>query len=129
MTESETRLLEDIPADADAFDGPFDRVAQAMVKTIKSGDANGKMLGLEGCWGGGKSTIVKIARKELEEKQSDDCETRFFIYDAWAHQGDPLRRSFLESLIDRIEECKWVSPKKQQNGCTKSPMLHPNNQM
>ena len=25
-------------------------------------------------------------------------DTQLFVFDAWAHQGDPLRRAFLESL-------------------------------
>ena len=31
-----------------------------------------------------------------------------FVFDAWAHEGDPLRRSFLEKLICFCKENKLV---------------------
>ncbi len=31
-----------------------------------------------------------------------------FIFDAWAHQGDPLRRAFLEQQILSFSSCSWL---------------------
>ena len=103
MTQSQVRFLSDEPVSKDDFGGSFERVANGIVETIRSGDADGKMIGLEGSWGSGKSSIVKMVQKGLEVSK-DKEQTGFFVFDAWAHQGDPLRRSFLESLIDDLGE-------------------------
>ena len=50
------------------------------------------LIGLDGAWGSGKSNLVKI----LELKLADTH--HFFVYDAWGHQEDLQRRSFLEEL-------------------------------
>ncbi|WP_251359116.1 P-loop NTPase fold protein [Kangiella sp. TOML190] len=55
-------------------------------------------IGLSGDWGAGKSTVIELLRKKFP-----DDSTLFFLFDAWAHEGDPLRRIFLESLINHID--------------------------
>lgn len=35
-----------------------------------------------------------------------------WVFDTWAHEGDPLRRSFLESLINYFLDRKWVEEKR-----------------
>lgn len=55
MTEEEkclTFLIEDVPADEDAF-GPHLRVADAIADLIESSEKGGKVIGLEGGWGQG----------------------------------------------------------------------------
>ena len=41
-----------------------------------------------------------------------DSQTNIFIFDAWTHKGDPLRRTFLEQLIDFVIKKEWVNEKK-----------------
>ncbi len=53
----------------------------------------GATIGLEGPWGGGKSTVLKILKTKLKNIG------HVFMFDTWAHEGDCLRRVFLESLI------------------------------
>jgi|GEM_PF-4408874 len=53
-------------------------------------------IGLEGRWGSGKSTVIDLLRKKLTE--SDSTENVFFVFDTWAHEGDALRKSFLEEF-------------------------------
>lgn len=64
----------------------------------------GVAIGLEGSWGTGKSTIVNL----LQAKLADHSDTRVFVFDAWAHEGDPLRRSFLERLIAWMRRENWL---------------------
>lgn len=104
-----TKLVEDTPAIEDAFGldtpcGPHDRVARAITDLIQSVEPGGKVIGLEGSWGSGKSTIVKFVSDRLEKQDSHVVIT----FDAWAHEGDPLRRVFLETLINNLIEKKWV---------------------
>lgn len=98
-----TVLVEDTPAAEDAF-GTHDRVADALADLICSSTAGGKIIGLEGGWGAGKTTVIKLLESMLH--QSDRC--RVVTFDTWAHEGDPLRRTFLESLIADLQRVGWA---------------------
>ncbi len=112
-----TRIIDDAPAEDDllAFHGeigPHRRVAKAIVDVIQSSDeSGGKMIGLEGGWGAGKTTVVNMIRKLLVGRE----DISVFTFDAWAHEGDPLRRTYLESLIRHFQSLKWVEIKKWDN--------------
>jgi hypothetical protein len=77
-----------------------------MAQLIVSEDG-GKVIGLEGEWGSGKSTVVRLLTDELP-KLATGRETRILVFDAWAHQGDPLRRTFLETVIGELETAQWL---------------------
>lgn len=70
-------------------------------------DEEGKAIALVGSWGSGKSTVIKI----FEKKIGNDNKLAIFVFDTWAHQGDPLRRSFLERLMEFLKERKWIEEK------------------
>ena len=99
-----TQLLSDSPAEEDAF-GSHKNVAKTIAKLIDEEDG-GKSIALTGSWGSGKSTVVDMLKNELNSS------TGLFVFDAWAHEGDPLRRTFLEQLIDFLTEKKWIDDKK-----------------
>lgn len=101
-------LLEDTPALEDEFAtssglGPHKRVATAITNLVAT-EKGGKVIGLEGGWGAGKSTVANFVRRDLDD--IDNFEVLSF--DAWAHEGDPLRRTYLEAIIDRFQELSWV---------------------
>ena len=102
-----TRLLTDTPAENDAFGG-HERVARSIVEVVQT-EAGGRAIGLEGGWGAGKSTIVKLTSKLLT--QTSERDYKMVVFDIWAHQDDPLRRTFLENVITRIQEFGWVDTK------------------
>ena len=103
-----TQLLSDAPASEDAFEGGHNRVAEALAGLIQD-EEGGKAVALKGPFGSGKSTVVRLLENELEEVDEEEGEdTRIFTYDAWEHQGDPLRRSFIESLVEFLEEEGWA---------------------
>jgi len=97
-----TRLISDIPASEDEF-GSHQRLADAVANLILSEDDGGKTIGLEGDWGAGKSTVVNLIQNKIQES-SDNL---FFLFDAWAHHQDPLRRTFLEELLSEGEQ-GWI---------------------
>ena len=103
-----TNLISDDPENADAF-GSHGRVADAIVDVVRK-EVGGKSIGLEGGWGSGKSTIVRLVRDKLIGASDEGHEV--FVFDTWAHQGDPLRRTFLENLISQAKEWKGVDKKK-----------------
>ncbi|MGH9484252.1 MAG: P-loop NTPase fold protein, partial [Terriglobales bacterium] len=105
-------MLTDDPADVDAFgpDGPHTVVARAILDLVQ-GPSRGLCIGLYGDRGSGKSTVVKqIARLAAPKSATDAPDLRIFTFDAWAHEGDPLRRAFLEELIEFLKkgESPWL---------------------
>ncbi len=115
MTNDKTKriyLLEDLVAEKDAF-GPHQRVADAIADMIAV-EPGGKAVAITGTWGSGKSTVFNLLKKRLQAEQGEDTassETALFIFDAWAHEGDPLKRTFLEKIIDFLLDRDWISNK------------------
>jgi hypothetical protein len=95
-----TILSEDV-ATQDLFeDQTHERVSENLYQIIR-GASKGVTIGLEGSWGSGKSTVIKLLKDKLTKNNEE--KNLFFMFDAWAHDGDPLRRIFLESLIREID--------------------------
>jgi hypothetical protein len=121
----------DKAATADYFNGPHQRVADAIVAALQHTDV--KTIGLIGPWGSGKSTVIKLVEQGLAEAHSPKF--HLFTYDAWIHQSDPARRAFLEQLIaylkqhkigaegDRKAELDAVQKKKDETDTTTTPVL------
>ena len=105
-----TKFIEDTPAEEDllAFHretGPHERIANSISEIIQSAEnTGGNMIGLEGGWGVGKTTVINLVKKNLK----DDKEITICSFDAWAHEGDPLRRTFLQGLIRHFQSINWI---------------------
>lgn len=91
----------DEPADEDFFK-THSRLADAIAEAIHT-NRKLKVIGLLGRWGSGKSTVIKHITAKLKG-ESGSKRYLVFGYDAWLHQSDPLRRSFLESLIADLDK-------------------------
>jgi hypothetical protein len=87
-----TNLLPDEPTTRDVF-GSHERVASAIAQLVSS-ETVGRAIAVTGPWGSGKSSVLRMVRERLTGAAD------VFVFDAWAHEGDPLRRTFLERLID-----------------------------
>lgn len=85
-------LLRDEPTTQDHF-RTRNRVATAVAELIAT-EKSGKAIALIGPWGSGKSSVLQMIQARLAAIAD------LFIFDAWTHDGDPLRRTFLESLIE-----------------------------
>lgn len=97
------RFISNRPCGNDKYEGKSqERLAQAIAKHFKDTDFDDskiclpRIVGLEGIWGSGKSNVIQLLEKELKE------EYYFFEYDAWGHQEDLQRRSFLELLTSQL---------------------------
>jgi len=86
-----TVVVGDVPSPSDELGGAHDRLANALADMVTEGEG-GYAIGLEGQWGAGKSTVIELLSRKLPKT--------VFVFDAWAHQGDPLRRSFIEKLYE-----------------------------
>lgn len=97
------KIISDTPAENDKFNA-HKKIAFAINNIIENQEG-GKTIGLEGNWGSGKSTIVKI----ISSIHSPQKKITTFNFDAWVHQGEPLRRVFLESLINHFIDLGWLT--------------------
>ena len=100
-------------------DKTHEKSADVLYQLINNSD-KAYTIGLEGGWGSGKSTVINFLNKKFDK---NDSKTFFFTFDAWSHEGDPLRRNFLESLInaydpkekhENLQELKKVITKRKK---------------
>ena len=83
------------PSGEDLFESkPQQRTAKSIATHLKEETGHLKLLGLDGEYGSGKSNVISIITKELSATH------HVFIYEAWSHQEDLQRRSFLEELTE-----------------------------
>lgn len=92
--EAALRFIRDEPADSDFFQ-THTALARTIAQTIITNPLL-RTIGLLGRWGSGKSTVLLQLEKELLDVAP--ASFNIFTYDAWLHQHDPVRRSFIEEL-------------------------------
>src|SRR6476620_2730947 len=100
-----TVFIPDLPSERDSFatNRAYKRIVSAIVEIVRSTNNDGLSIGVEGSWGAGKTTVINLLRDELRNTDSGDSgksQVRVIAFDAWAHEGDPLRLTFLETLKD-----------------------------
>lgn len=99
-----TKILSNEPIGEDLFESKAQQgIAVSIIEQINQL----KLIGIEGGWGTGKSNLVKIIERKLNENK-DGINYSFFIYDAWGHQEDIHRRSLIEELVDYVKTNKLV---------------------
>ncbi|HMU02387.1 MAG TPA: P-loop NTPase fold protein, partial [Saprospiraceae bacterium] len=89
-------LTEDVEV-GDNINEAQQNIADGIVNIIKENE-QASTIGLQGPWGSGKSTIIK----QVHEKLDDPNKYIYFYFDAWAHEGDFLRKIFLRNLVEEI---------------------------
>lgn len=109
------KLLKDEVELKDLFeDQTHDNIAESL-KDLIINESGGITVGLEGSWGSGKSMVISL----LKNKFAVNKNIKIIQFDAWAHQGDPLRRIFLESLIDDISNGSSITFENLKNKISK----------
>ena len=89
------------PSGEDLFEGKsHDKISNTIFELIKDKSLPNNVIGIEGKWGSGKSNVVSILNKKFDSIESDYF---FFTYDAWGHQEDLTRKTFLEGLISSLK--------------------------
>lgn len=80
----------------------FATFAVTISKIIESANSEPISIGVSGSWGVGKSTLIKLIRKELEETER----TYLFVeFNAWLYQGyDDAKASLMEVIARELAE-------------------------
>lgn len=101
------KFLDNKPCGKDLFHGEsHTNIANKIIDILQSKN-DIQIIGLDGCWGSGKSNIIEIMKDKLNPERF-----RVFIYDAWGHKEDFKRRSILEELTTFLTG-KYVYNKKE----------------
>ena len=99
MKKYDYEILNEEVSTEDLFeDKTHEKIALSLSKLVDN-EKKGITIGLEGPWGSGKSSIISMLFKNIKVNNK---KVMLFQFDAWAHEGDFLRKIFLESLIDEI---------------------------
>ncbi|MBP1143582.1 MULTISPECIES: P-loop NTPase fold protein [Pseudomonas] len=87
------------PSERDAFKGEsHDRVAQAIHDYIDSGK-NHRVIGLDGEFGSGKSSILQMLERKIKEKSSKSV---LWIFDCEQNYQGSIKSNFIELFTDQI---------------------------
>ena len=81
----------------DLFEGESHKGIAQKIAHILRGDEC-KIIGIDGEWGSGKSNLVSLIQKQLNDTEVKSKPFVTFVYDAWGHQTDLQRRTILEEL-------------------------------
>ncbi len=113
-------LLSNSPIGKDSFDGGSHKQLAKKISELIRDSENCRVIGIDGSWGSGKSNLVRLIEKDLNEAEDGErkcclCEKStkwfFFTYDAWGHQNDYPRRTILEELTSALVR---KSPKEEK---------------
>ena len=97
--ETYPRLLSNQACGKDLLEGKsHELIASRIVQTLNE-DKSVHAIGLDGDWGSGKSNVIEQMRNKLNPKQDI-----LYVYDAWAYQSDPQKRSILEYIMESLSK-------------------------
>lgn len=87
------------PSDVDAFKGEsHDRVAQAMHDYLKK-MGNHRVIGLDGEFGSGKSSILQMLEKKITKEKS---KTKLWVFDCEQNYQGSIKSNFIEVLSENV---------------------------
>ncbi|ATG47813.1 hypothetical protein CEW89_09705 [Celeribacter ethanolicus] len=79
----------------------FSHVAEIAAERIIGAKGEPLSLGISGDWGVGKSSMMKLLRTSLEER--DDVNIRFVEFNAWLYQNyDDARAALMETITAAV---------------------------
>lgn len=96
------RYISNSPIGEDQFKGQsHKRISGVIANEIREGAS--RMIGIDGGWGSGKSNLIRLVEKDLNDFHDKDMEEYpVIVYDAWGHIADLQRRSILEEVTNGL---------------------------
>ena len=88
------------------FSTVTDRVAEIIVQV----QGRPISIGVSGVWGVGKSSMIKLIRRKLEQRdEGRRSEFVFVEFNAWLYQGyDDARAALMEVIATIVGELEWL---------------------
>lgn len=82
----------------------FTSVATSVAEVIEQAHGRPVSIGVSGAWGVGKSSMIKLIRGALEDRDEDSSFV-FVEFNAWLYQGfDDVRAALLEIIATKLQE-------------------------
>ncbi len=108
------RFISHTPCKKDCLKGEsHEKLADSISNHIKEGcNELSPVIAIEGAWGSGKSNIIELVKRKLEEQQ---C--KFYLFDLWQYQDDLNSNFFIQKLIyslsdkNDVDGCKLLRDK------------------
>lgn len=99
----------------------FSGVADTVAEIITQAAGRPTSIGISGSWGAGKSSMIKLVRAALAEKDQKDSEQFIYVeFNAWLYQGyDDARAALLEVIATKLNE----EAEKRKTGTDKAKEL------
>jgi len=99
----------------------FSGVADTVAEIIQQASGRPTSIGISGSWGAGKSSMIKLVRAALAEKEAPDSGRFIYVeFNAWLYQGyDDARAALLEVIATRLKE----EAEKRKSGADKAKEL------
>ena len=84
----------------------FSGVADTVAEIIRQAAGRPTSIGISGSWGAGKSSMIKLVRAALAEKDQNDPEQFIYVeFNAWLYQGyDDARAALLEVIATKLKK-------------------------
>lgn len=84
----------------------FSGVADTVAEIITQAAGRPTSIGISGSWGAGKSSMIRLVRAALAEKDQNDTEQFIYVqFNAWLYQGyDDARAALLEVIATKLNE-------------------------
>ena len=95
----------------------FSGVAETVAEIIVQAHGRPLSIGVSGDWGVGKSSMIKLIRKELGEREGSEAAFVFVDFNAWLYQGYDDARAALMDVIGTVLEHEAA---KRQTGLEKT---------
>ena len=84
----------------------FSTFAATISKIIESANGEPISIGVSGSWGVGKSSLIKLIRKDLEADSAEGAKKYLFVeFNAWLYQGyDDAKASLMEVIAQVLAD-------------------------
>jgi predicted KAP-like P-loop ATPase len=95
----------------------FTGVADTVAEIVVQAEGRPISIGMSGAWGIGKSSMIKLVRRSLEQRRGIDRRDFVFVeFNAWLYQGyDDARAALMEVIGDKLSQ----EAKNRQKGTEK----------
>lgn len=81
----------------------YDAIAKTVVKLIRGSGSQPLTIGIHGDWGAGKSSVLAMAEKHMDEEKDTLC----LRFNGWQFQGfEDAKTALIEAIITELRDAK-----------------------